>query len=496
MKLAIEAITKALRENVDASVIDLDGHKIHRIALSEGETLAESDQYDQVEISLDEESEDKVSVLVVAEGNELDEAAVALAEKFEKKDKDKDDESDDDEDDDKDSDEEDDVEVKEDVTTDEWKARIVETATNELTARGADKTVAKIEARKIHKAVVAEMATDEAGSEFEDALTESIDKAVTAALTEMGIKPMAFEFTAKGEDFKVVSEELKAAGLDVKVDEDIALFRFDEDDKDAVEAIFESRVTNIDNHIVEDSGKSFYRVMNEAGFDDEQMTAISTLFEAAVNERVEAERAEDQADIERQVDEAVDAMVKALDETVAQSVGEWVTANEADVLSEIKVNKAEKLIEGLKTVLAEAGVEIPESEVSELRDSADSLKESESRVAELEAQIAELNEKIEDTTRSTVLAEVSAERDLTLSQKSKLKRLSEALDFDDGFEAKVRTIAESHFSGSRSQDRSKAVEDGEANDVITESAVQSAPPAQVNPVVQTLRRGNRNVSFG
>ena len=208
---------------------------------------------------------------------------------------------------------------------------------------------------------------------------------------------------------------------------------------------------------------------------------VTLVFEAAVNEAaatkaeaiVEAKTAELEAEMNESVQKSVDQIVENLDSYLDYVVEEWMKENELAIETGVKVEMAESLMDGLKSLFEEHNIEVNEETVDV--------------VAGLEEQAEELKDAANEAINESValkaeIASLKAERvfeemteDLTITQRERLKVLSEKLDASniDEYATDLGTLKESFFANKK-----VVVEEIEDDvEIITE---ESAPKAAIS----------------
>ena len=189
----------------------------------------------------------------------------------------------------------------------------------------------------------------------------------------------------------------------------------------------------------------------------------STLFEAAVNARVGLEAARLEEEFEAKLEEAAVAIEEELAgkiDTYMDYVAEqWFDDNKIAIESSLKVEAADKFIDGVKALFAEHMVEVPEETV-------DMVESLEARVAELEGQLnEEINEKIEltklveEAEKEAIFDEVA--EGLAATQVEKLRTLAEGLEYSDSdaYRRKVELVKENYFTEKKATASSLVVEE-------------------------------------
>jgi hypothetical protein len=189
----------------------------------------------------------------------------------------------------------------------------------------------------------------------------------------------------------------------------------------------------------------------------------STLFEAAVNARVGLEAARLEEEFGAKLEETAAAIEEELSskvDTYLDYVAEqWFEDNQIAIESSLKVEAADKFIDGVKALFAEHMVEVPEETV-------DMVESLEARVAELEGQLnEEINEKIEltklveEAEKEAIFDEVA--EGLAATQVEKLRTLAEGLEYSDAdaYRRKVELVKENYFTEKKATASSLVVEE-------------------------------------
>lgn len=185
---------------------------------------------------------------------------------------------------------------------------------------------------------------------------------------------------------------------------------------------------------------------------EEFKTEASTLFEAAVQNRVvlEVARLEEEFDakLEEQVTESLDELHEQVNNYMDYVVEKWMEKNEVAIANNFRVEATEQFIDGLKNLFAENFVEVPEEKV-------DLIGELESRVAELEeslesveAENVKLNKVISESQVEAAFDDVS--EGLADTQVEKLRSLTESMEYDsiDEYTQKLEIVKKQYFSES------------------------------------------------
>jgi len=247
----------------------------------------------------------------------------------------------------------------------------------------------------------------------------------------------------------------------------------------------------VEEVVVEESIQAMFEGMD---LSEEFKDKVSLVFEAAVNEAasvkaeaVIAEKTEAlEAEMQESVETAVESIVENLDSYLDYVVEEWMKENELAVETGIKVEMAESLMDGLKGLFEEHNIQIDEETVDV--------------VTGLEEEVEQLKDTANDVINENValqqeIVALKAERvfdelteDLTITQRERLKVLSEKLDVSDmaEYKADLETLKESFFANKKVI----AEEVEEEQEIITEEAASVARPvsqhSSINAIVEAL----------
>lgn len=183
---------------------------------------------------------------------------------------------------------------------------------------------------------------------------------------------------------------------------------------------------------------------------EEFKTKATTIFEAAVESRVIAERAALEEEFQVKLDEAVEAEVakieEALDKYLDSVAGKWLEENKIAVVNGIRADVMENFMSGLKDLFVEHYIDIPEDKVDVVESLTDKVNELTNRLNESENANVEAQKQIQEMTAAAILADVS--EGLTETQADKLRTLAESVEFTSAeeFRTKLTTIAEGYVT--------------------------------------------------
>jgi hypothetical protein len=246
---------------------------------------------------------------------------------------------------------------------------------------------------------------------------------------------------------------------------------------------------------IDESIASMFEGMN---ISEDFKSKVTMVFEAAVNEATAAkvsevtEQLEEdfQNQLDESIEEAMEEVVENLDSYLDYVITEWLQDNEVAIETGIKVQMAESLMEGLKNLFDEHNIDINE-------DTIDVVAGLEEEIEQLRAEVNKtINENIE---LSSVVLALEAEKifeettsGLTVSQRERLRALSENLDIRDisAYTSNLETLKESFFKKSKVSVNETTYEDEDEIVVEEDTKKHSSQYATVNALVEALDARN------
>ena len=192
-------------------------------------------------------------------------------------------------------------------------------------------------------------------------------------------------------------------------------------------------------------------------FDGEDLTEdfqtkATTIFEAAVNERVvaieEDLRGQYETLLDEQVTELSNEMTSKLDDYLNYVVEEWMKENELAVESGIRTEVAESFMDGLKGLFESHYISVPDEKYDLLEASLTKVTEMETQINEQIQRNIELKKELLENTCAGIFTEVSA--GLVDTEVEKLRSLAEGIEYDDAdqYKEKLNVLKESYFDKS------------------------------------------------
>jgi hypothetical protein len=228
---------------------------------------------------------------------------------------------------------------------------------------------------------------------------------------------------------------------------------------------------------------------------EEFKSKVQLVFEAAVNEEVskkvqviESELTEKlEAELQESLETKVTEIVENLDKYLDYVVNEWMEENKVAIEAGIKVEMAESLMNGLKELFSEHNIEVDDETLNIVSGLEEQISELETKANDLVNENISLVEDITSLKAGKVFEEMT--EDLTLTQRERLKVLSEKLDFSnlEVYTENLQTLKESFFTESIPVQNDNVVV--EEDEIVLEEQVAKKPVSDyssINALVEAL----------
>jgi len=198
-------------------------------------------------------------------------------------------------------------------------------------------------------------------------------------------------------------------------------------------------------------------VNEEATLSDEFKQKAETIFEAAINSKVNAEidRLEEKynEELAEEVATTKADLVEKVDNYLNYVVENWMEENKLAIQNGLRTEIAEDFMNKMKDLFTESYITVPEEKVDLVDDLANQVEELEATINESTQKAIDMAVELEGYKREAIIRE--ATKGLAETQVEKLKSLAENVDFDDEetFTQKVTQLKESYFAkATKSQD--------------------------------------------
>ena len=176
-----------------------------------------------------------------------------------------------------------------------------------------------------------------------------------------------------------------------------------------------------------------------------------TVFEAALQSKVNQLAEDMQAKFDEKLVEEVESTKTALAERVDAYLEyvseEWFVENELAIEHGLKTELTESFLGGMKSLFEEHYVQIPDDKYDVLESMVEKLDDMETKLNEQIEKNVSLNGRLGESVASGILDQVSD--GLAATQKEKLASLSESVEFESEgqYREKLETLKESYFPG-------------------------------------------------
>ncbi len=320
-------------------------------------------------------------------------------------------------------------------------------------AKEAPKPATKGDAKGVKVQAMEETETEETAEVVAESEEVSAEASVEVAVEE---SPVA-EVVAAEVSAEVVEEETTE-------EEVVAEEASEEELAEAKKMMMKDMVKKHSKSMKEDVDALF----NGESLSEEFRTKATTIFEAAVNSRVETIIEDVISENDTILSEAIEAikeeMSSQVDEYLNYVVEQWVEDNKIAIETGLRSELTEDFINGLKNLFAEHYIEIPEEKV-------DVAEELATRVAALEEAMtvaaAEKNaiaEELNEAKKNESIRKIC--EGLTEVQIEKMKSLAEGVEFttEGEFNNKLAVIRENYFPTNKVTSEVKALQQTTVNE--------------------------------
>jgi len=191
-------------------------------------------------------------------------------------------------------------------------------------------------------------------------------------------------------------------------------------------------------------------LFNGEELSEEFMERAETVFETAINERVQSLEEEIAAKIqeehEKELETFKEELVERIDDYLNYVVEEWVKENELAIENGLRTEVAESFINGLKSLFETNYIDIPDEKVDVLEELVNENETTTEQLNDIIAENIELSKKVELYRKAELFANQTD--NLTDIEIDKFASLAESIDYtgDEDFENKLVTIKESYFN--------------------------------------------------
>jgi hypothetical protein len=284
-----------------------------------------------------------------------------------------------------------------------------------------------------------------------------------------------------------VLAEVEASTEEV-VEEEVADLT-EEDLAEAKKTMMKDMVAKHKGSMAEDVDALF----NGESLSEEFRTKATTIFEAAVQSRVE-KIVEDVINENDEVlaeayEEIKNELTAQVDEYLNYVVEQWVEQNQVAIETGLRAELTEDFINGLKTLFAEHYIEIPEEKVDVAEELAVKVVELEEAAAAVAAEKAALVEELNAAKKNEAIRKIC--EGLTEVQISKMKSLAEGVEFttEGEFNNKLAVIRENYFPANKVTSEVKKIQETTVSEDAGETVeVQGLMKHYVQAITKTAAK--------
>ena len=271
------------------------------------------------------------------------------------------------------------------------------------------------------------------------------------------VQPGLGEETESSEEEEVIAEVPSIESDDLPVFEAKKEEKEEEEEEEEEEEDEKAMKEAFKNDMKKKHAKSMAEdvdaLFNGESLSEEFRTKATTIFDAAVNSRVDAiledMMTENDAVLVEAVEELKNQMSTQVDEYLNYVVEQWVEDNQVAIEAGLRAELVDDFIGGLKNLFAEHYIEIPDEKVDvaqELANRVAELEESTVKTTEEASEIiASLTEQLNAAKKNEAIRKIC--EGLTEVQIEKMKSLAEGVEFttEGEFDNKLATIRENYF---------------------------------------------------
>ena len=231
-------------------------------------------------------------------------------------------------------------------------------------------------------------------------------------------------------------------------------------------------------------------LFNGESLSEDFRVKATTIFEAAVQSRVEKIVEDVVADNDAILAEAVEEiktdLATQVDEYLNYVVEQWMENNEVAIESGLRAELTQDFINGLKNLFTEHYIDIPEEKLEVAEELAAKVVEMEESVAAYEAAVVDLSEELNAAKKHEAIRKIC--EGLTEVQVGKMKSLAEGVEFttEGEFNNKLAVIRENYFPVNKVKSEVKAVQETTVSEETPEVVATGVMSHYVKAISKSL----------
>ena len=203
----------------------------------------------------------------------------------------------------------------------------------------------------------------------------------------------------------------------------------------------------------EEVNEDIKAVLSGADLDEEFQKKATTVFEAAVqakvNSKIESLKETAESRIGEELEKIKEEFANRVENFLSYACEEWMTENELAIEQGLRAEVTEAFMGGLKALFVESNINLPDEQLDAVADMSNKLDEMETRLNEQVEKNIALHEAVGNYRKNEILSELS--RGLAEVQKDKFTSLAEAVEFktEESYREKLEQIKESYFGAKK-----------------------------------------------
>ena len=231
-------------------------------------------------------------------------------------------------------------------------------------------------------------------------------------------------------------------------------------------------------------------LFNGESLSEDFRVKATTIFEAAVQSRVEKIVEDVVADNDAILAEAVEEiktdLATQVDEYLNYVVEQWMENNTVAIESGLRAELTQDFINGLKNLFTEHYIDIPEEKLEVAEELAAKVVEMEESVAAYEAAVVDLSEELNAAKKHEAIRKIC--EGLTEVQVGKMKSLAEGVEFttEGEFNNKLAVIRENYFPANKVKSEVKAVQETTVSEETPEVVTTGVMSHYVKAISKSL----------
>ena len=215
-----------------------------------------------------------------------------------------------------------------------------------------------------------------------------------------------------------------------------------DDQKSQIDAIEKKQTLNLKNRtagiaratnkLTKESSEVSSQVsalLEAEGLSEEFKLQAVTIFEAAVTDRVLQLQEELEAQYNEKLDEATAENENNIDGFLNEAVQEWADNNEVAIAANFKSRLAESFMDGMKALIAEHNIDLPEESEDALEIALTQVAQLEESAEKVETTIASLQEEVAQLKAEKILE--SFKEKMTSTEFDRFAQLTESVKFQN-----------------------------------------------------------------